>query len=291
MNLIKSFLILIGIIIHNFLFSQYYMPDSIALSLTDLKFSTDDELVISLVNNLDKDEDKYRAIFRYLTFKIKYKEATTQIKGLNKKNNYGNCVAVSEKYQILCQIANLKCDLVSGYANNGDRIDKHQWNLIYIGNKPYIVDVTWSLYPFKDFNKNFVYFKANDALLRYTHFSTHLYFRKYRLSYGKFIKGVHVGSGFIENYQYFLSFESKYKVSSNCLEIIADTDFLKKTNIGLQYKQDLFFPEIKEMNSGYSKLIFDIDKIPKNSMFIIFLNKKDKNIKMRDIVFKYFKGR
>lgn len=60
------------------------------------------------------------------------------------KSGQGVCGAYAYFYEDLCEVAGLRCDYISGFANFLDsKNQRHAWNAVYIGGKCYHVDVCW----------------------------------------------------------------------------------------------------------------------------------------------------
>ena len=111
MRLIIVFLVILSF--KRCLSQDFSRVDSLALSKVSLKFKSVDTLVHSLVTELITDEDKYRAIFTYLSEKMTYDRggSTTNIL---KNKPIGNCSGISNQYKELCLLAGLKCDVILG---------------------------------------------------------------------------------------------------------------------------------------------------------------------------------
>ncbi|MDQ6723321.1 MAG: hypothetical protein M3Z01_03540 [Thermoproteota archaeon] len=151
------------------------MADSIGLHTT-IKNEDYFTLVRQLTTSLNKEADKVRAIFRWITNNIAY-----DYKAFNKGKtdpffvclNNNNCNAQQEIYntelihrilkrkkavcngysllfKALCSIAGIKSDIVTGYAKTefyqiGNKWDAdHAWNIVQIDSNWYCLDITWA---------------------------------------------------------------------------------------------------------------------------------------------------
>ncbi|OUS02100.1 hypothetical protein A9Q86_05465 [Flavobacteriales bacterium 33_180_T64] len=111
------------------------------------------------------------------------------------------CTGYAYLIKELCFLANLKCEIVNGYARTVDsNINKleslnHSWNAIYLDNKWYLCDATWSsgfINSSHVFVKNYNegYFLADPILFAKNHYPLH---KKWLLNdtliHSKFIAG------------------------------------------------------------------------------------------------------
>lgn len=94
------------------------------------------------------DLEKERAIHDYICEHCSYLIDETR----NTHNCYGffdhglaQCSGYSDTFLLLCRLEELWVCVVSGDAMDGDPIydTSHSWNLIYLGDQWYLVDVTW----------------------------------------------------------------------------------------------------------------------------------------------------
>lgn len=134
------------------------------------------KLVNDLTNFCNSNEEKYRAIFIWISDNISYDFKTfnknpepeiikckekedCQIKMakldqeiidrvLNRK--IAICDGYSKLFKRMCDIANLNCAIIEGYVKNSPNhigsmgILNHAWNMIKIDNENYFLDVTWA---------------------------------------------------------------------------------------------------------------------------------------------------
>ncbi|MDD3794421.1 MAG: transglutaminase domain-containing protein [Lachnospiraceae bacterium] len=53
------------------------------------------------------------------------------------------CEGYAKAYKVLCNALGIPCVLIGGYVTNGNSLEGHMWNGIYLGDGWYLVDVTW----------------------------------------------------------------------------------------------------------------------------------------------------
>jgi len=118
-----------------------------------------EKLTNLLTKNFVEDEQKARAIFRWITEYIAYdckgflkpiksKSKPKQVLGRRK----GICYGYSALFKEMCDIAGIKCEIINGYAKqsvtrkckNNIIIRDHSWNAIYLNDKWYLLDATWA---------------------------------------------------------------------------------------------------------------------------------------------------
>lgn len=120
--------------------------------------------LISEVNSIQDKAQKYQYIHDWLVTNVQYDNAAAdtciELSGkipsyyLNSFNIYGAivkhlavCSGLSEAYKYICDKCNLECISVPGNVNSTLQYENigHQWNLVLISDKWYVVDVTWDL--------------------------------------------------------------------------------------------------------------------------------------------------
>jgi transglutaminase/protease-like cytokinesis protein 3 len=150
--------------------------DSIAINyqfkgdIDPIKVATD------LTKGLEKDIDKYRVIFRWISENIdydvklylktvshdydsrllpgKYKRWNKKLIKLYTRHTIKKRMTICEGYswllETMCRTAGLSCVSISGHAKNEDSMigvktkPNHAWNAIKIDNKWYLADPTWA---------------------------------------------------------------------------------------------------------------------------------------------------
>lgn len=130
---------------------NYSKADSIALNLPKTKHATYKEVAALLTVNLKSDQEKFRAIFRWITDNIKYNYNRTDDATKVFKAKKSACIGYATLLQNMCEAANLDCEVIEGWSKIepseiGQRMTKtsHAWNAIELGGKWYLTDVTWA---------------------------------------------------------------------------------------------------------------------------------------------------
>ncbi len=120
---------------------------------------TIEKLAHKLTNQYTKPEEKYRAIFTWISYHIAYdtealknsKKRITDPKGVLRKKRTV-CAGYSKLFQQMCFSVGLECEIISGWARGSKReIGKelgkkttHAWNAIKLDGQWYLCDVTWA---------------------------------------------------------------------------------------------------------------------------------------------------
>ena len=187
---------------------DYAPVDSLVASL-DTRSRDVDEVAHRLTEPFDREADKVRAIFYWMATHIAYDckryrspKRRKTIKGRNathvqrKKNRLhrkalrrtlgkrkGICQDYADLFTALCKAAHLRAETITGHAKrypfpvSRTRFgSNHAWNLVYIDEQPYLVDVTWASgftdkrvthfrFAFKE-----AYYLTDPAKLIYDHF-------------------------------------------------------------------------------------------------------------------------
>jgi transglutaminase/protease-like cytokinesis protein 3 len=114
-----------------------------------------------------------RSIFKWITENISYRvrslylparislakaelvEDTTTLKPLNERvarivleNKLAVCDGYARLFKTLCDYANVKCEIIAGFADGGYGSRKfrsnHKWNAVYLDSTWHLLDVTWA---------------------------------------------------------------------------------------------------------------------------------------------------
>ena len=104
-------------------------------------------VVNKIITSGMSDFDKAKAIHDYLVMNVDYDyanyrantipaESYTALGAL--KNKYAVCAGYAKAFKLLCELAGLECDYVTGTAGG-----PHAWNQVKVSGKWYNVDVTW----------------------------------------------------------------------------------------------------------------------------------------------------
>lgn len=269
-----TWLISIALVFSTSYSQDYNKPDSVALSYLNSKFSSLDSLVITLTQDFNNDEDKYRVLYVYLSEKLEYKKGQDKT-NLLKRNPTGNCNGISKQYQSMCQLAGLKCDVIIGEVIQPEKniLELHACNVIYLYDKKYYVDVTFSLkkeinigkkeiinYPRCDF-----FFKANPTFYFLIFRPLKNKNRVVKMSKLKFLNSVRVYGSFFYLTEKITSFPTRKKIKGNTLTFEFNDEF-DFSNIKLYINEDenkIYRPIISEDK----KIVkFDLKGIEKKSI-------------------------
>ena len=151
----KAFLITIFILIifaSGSISQKYDNVDSIAKKVNFPENNSISTLAHELTANFEKEEDKERAIFYWITENIAY-NPTYKSSGSNEKtlkNKKGVCADYSRLFKALCDSSGIKSYYITGAAKtHSNEIGKqaysnHAWNVVEINHKKYLLDVTWA---------------------------------------------------------------------------------------------------------------------------------------------------
>ncbi len=169
--------------------TNFNKADSIAALYPKHSLSNLRELALKLSEPLPTEQEKFRAIYKWvcenirgdynLFQKTKYKRAKLRdhpekLKQWNKKANEllfdhlinahkTVCTGYAYLIKRLANYAGLRCEMIDGYARTidanvgGEGILNHTWNVVQINGKWYLCDATWSSGSFGSFGQ---FFKA-----------------------------------------------------------------------------------------------------------------------------------
>lgn len=185
------------------------MIDSIARTIEPT--ANLEKLVNKLTRHCNTDVERYRSIFIWITYTIGYDVEALKKPALREtdpekvvKKRKAVCAGYSALFLRLCELANLECVTIAGWAKNRLSIGRpltktdHAWNAIKINNEWYLCDVTWGAgsvtegtgifrFDFKDF-----YFCTPPELFSYDHFpKDKQWLLGEKISEKKFINRVH----------------------------------------------------------------------------------------------------
>jgi hypothetical protein len=176
--------------------NPYYRVDSM-MRLYNWKIKTVDEvyrLTHYIRTNFDADSLRARACFIWITHNIAY-----DIKAANSdnplagsidyalKNKRAVCAGFASLYKYLCNLFDIECEVVEGYARTGERDvyigernlrSNHAWNTIKINGNWRLVDPTWaagysseenglSKKFFKSFNETYYFIDPKKLILNH----------------------------------------------------------------------------------------------------------------------------
>ncbi|MCF7568924.1 hypothetical protein L3X37_11205 [Sabulilitoribacter arenilitoris] len=187
---------------------DFKKADRVALKYKNEKLNNLPELAHNLTLNLATDVERFRAIFTWVCSNIandygmfsknmykrqRFKNDSVKLKNWNTKfrkatlkklvkNNKTICTGYAYLVKELADLANIKCEIVHGFAKtsttNIKKIDapNHSWNAVKLDGKWYLCDPTWAsgipnptTFHF-EFQFNDGFFLANPRLFAINHF-------------------------------------------------------------------------------------------------------------------------
>lgn len=109
-----------------------------------------------LCEETESELEKVRAIYVWITTHIAYDwKAIEEDKRINHfirdilQREAALCVGYAQLFQQMCRLANLRCEIISGYAKGTTGVQlpldepNHSWNAVAIDGKWYLLDATW----------------------------------------------------------------------------------------------------------------------------------------------------
>jgi transglutaminase/protease-like cytokinesis protein 3 len=132
---------------------DYRRADSIALHFPKKKFKTVNEIAAVLTEDLKTEQEKFRAIFRWITDNIEYNKSAANITDASKivRKNKAVCQGFSNLLKEMCNTVNIPCEVIAGYTktevkdiNKSLKKTDHAWNSVQLYGTWYLVDVTWA---------------------------------------------------------------------------------------------------------------------------------------------------
>ena len=132
---------------------DYHRADSIALHFPKKKFKTVNEIAAVLTEDLTTEQEKFRAIFRWITDNIEYNKSAANITDASKivRKNKAVCQGFSNLLKEMCNTVNIPCEVIAGYTktevkdiNKKLKKTDHAWNSVQLYGTWYLVDVTWA---------------------------------------------------------------------------------------------------------------------------------------------------
>lgn len=163
-----------------FSFSQNYSKlDSFAVNIPNSLTLHPHQLTNYINSNFEKEEDKVRVIYVWITTKIKYDEKVVDslinddLVIYTLKTRSGICKNYSALLTSLCNLMNIEAYSVLGYIKD-KRITEikndHAWNIIRIDKKYYLFDPTWDSEIKKSpTNLHYNYYKKDSAYFIKSH--------------------------------------------------------------------------------------------------------------------------
>lgn len=192
---------------------DYRKADSVAAVTKMAKGEKYTLVAHRLADGLPTEEEKFRAIFRWVCAHLEYAEGNYSTNpGQLLKQGKAVCIGYASLLYDMCTEVGLECKILTGYARNGPddigkrlkKLERHAWNAISLGGNWYLCDATWaSGYYDKKLKKytehyNEVYYISNPEFFGRTHFPEE---KKWQLqdkkiSKRKFLHGPVVWSGY-----------------------------------------------------------------------------------------------
>ena len=208
-------------------------------------------VVSKIITSGMSDFDKAKAIHDYLVVNVDYDyenycantipaECYTALGAL--KNKYAVCAGYAKAFKLLCELAGLECDYVTGTAGG-----PHAWNQVKVSGKWYNVDVTWddpvsTGKAFDDHRYNrYSYFLISDELMYKNHKANNA---KHTCSSSLHTKAYEAGAPWASTSYTYVKTEAevnaavKKAIDANSTEIRItwDTNWLKRTDMGEMVK-------------------------------------------------------
>ena len=128
---------------------DYSKADSTALHFAKDKFTSYKDFVIALTSKLPTEQEKFRAIYRWIADNVAYSYSNMSGKAdkviIKRK---AVCAGYASLLEEMCNTAGLECNTINGIAKNdqsclGNKEPNHAWNEVKLNGKWYLTDVTW----------------------------------------------------------------------------------------------------------------------------------------------------
>lgn len=210
------------------------------------------KLAQAVINKIIKsgmsDFDKAKAIHDYLVMNVDYDyenyikntipaERYTAEGALRDK--YAVCAGYAKAFKLLCELAGLECDYISGKVSRG----YHAWNQVKVDEKWYNVDVTWddpasTNKAFDDHKYNrYSYFLISDEIMYKDHMTTNA---KHTCNSSLHTKAYEVGAPWATSSYAYVKSEEEIKVivkkaidaNSANINLTWDTKWKNRTDMG-----------------------------------------------------------
>lgn len=97
-----------------------------------------------------RQQDKLWLIYDYIARQVSYQERghglSHTILGCLPQHGHGAvCEGISKAFKLLCDVANLRCIIASGFVTNNGRRERHAWNMVELDGVVKHIDVTAEL--------------------------------------------------------------------------------------------------------------------------------------------------
>lgn len=90
------------------------------------------------------DEDKINFISNWIKEKFEYSDNLQHSVYDALINNETVCSGYASLFKVMCNKVGIRCDIITGTANNTQQVLSHAWNVVYLNNVPYYFDICWN---------------------------------------------------------------------------------------------------------------------------------------------------
>ena len=142
---------------------DYTEIDNYVDSLKHKRFRRTSDLALALTSRYDKDYEKVRAIFSWITQNIDYdykdffdeEHLERKIRHIRPqkvlRRRKAICAGYARLFESMCNTAKIKSQTISGYSRQEEKdigrrslTVNHAWNAVSINNQWYLLDATWA---------------------------------------------------------------------------------------------------------------------------------------------------
>lgn len=266
--------------------TEYVIVDSLMTDISENEKIKNVEQLTNVINeNFHKETDKYRALIKWISLNIEYKEVSTLDANSVLKRKQAQCSGYTKLVQESCSLLDIECYIVIGDAKTraseiGKKLDfnQHSWIAVKLNEIWYLSDPTW-VTASKDLNKQKInyYFDENYFLCSSLNFlMTGHYPKEKSFKYGeKISKRKYKNSPLFHEYS--LSEDILYSnpnngIVKNKLEVeIKKNDTLNNNDFAIVFYNGNdwinIHPIIIEEQTILTKLIFELDKVNGKELF------------------------
>lgn len=164
---------------------DYRKADSIAAATRMAKGEKYVQVAHRLADGLPTEEEKFRAIFRWVCDHLEYAEGNYSTDpGQLLKQGKAVCIGYAMLLKDMCTEVGLECKIITGYARNAPddigkrlkKLERHAWNAINLGGQWYLCDATWASGYYNKKTKKYTrryddsYFISNPDFFARTHY-------------------------------------------------------------------------------------------------------------------------
>jgi hypothetical protein len=158
LNTFSSLVILFLLVIQSFAAGPYDHVDKQVLAMTDLNENEIFQLTHQLTNPFSKQEEKVRAVFRWITANIEYdtgilknknRRARTFQEVLARKKDI--CSGYAMLFKAMMNNTGIECEIINGHSKGYqyelvdlfNEKNAHAWNAVKLNDEWYLIDATW----------------------------------------------------------------------------------------------------------------------------------------------------